>query len=104
MTVISTQPPQLSDSEIQEINPQHYYGQTKLEGEYEALKNINALVLRTNIYGWNIQDKQSLGEWILSQLERRQTINGFVDAYFSSIYTFEFAKILDIAIKKNIRG
>ena len=61
-------------------------------------------MLRTNIYGWNIQDKQSLGEWILSQLERRQTINGFVDAHFSSIYTFEFAKVLDIAIKKNIRG
>jgi len=91
-------------SEIQEVTPQHYYGQTKLEGEYEALKKIDALVLRTNIYGWNIQDKQSLGEWILSQLERRQTINGFVDAHFSAIYTFEFAKILDIAIKKNIRG
>ena len=61
-------------------------------------------MLRTNIYGWNIQDKQSLGEWVLSQLERRQTINGFVDTYFSSIYTFEFAKILDIAIKKNLTG
>ena len=91
-------------SEYQGINPQHYYGQTKLEGENEALKYTNSLVLRTNIYGWNIQDKQSLGEWILSQLERRQTINGFVDTYFSSIYTFEFARIIDIAIKKNIKG
>ncbi|SVD93125.1 uncharacterized protein METZ01_LOCUS445979, partial [marine metagenome] len=48
--------------------PKNNYGKTKLEGEKEALRHDPVLVLRTNIFGWNIQNKQSLGEWILDEL------------------------------------
>jgi len=84
--------------------PQNYYGQTKLDGEYEALKAKNSLVLRTNIFGWNVQEKKSLGEWILEELQQNRKINGFEDAYFSSIYTFELARVIDIALQKKITG
>ncbi len=91
-------------SEDDEVNPQNYYGQTKYEGELEVLKHSTSLILRTNLFGWNIQDKHSLGEWILKELKANKIINGFTDAYFSTIYTMELARIIDIAIRKNLTG
>ena len=74
------------------------------ERELESLKIRNSLILRTNFFGWNIQNKNSLGEWILEALKGKKPINGFKDAYFSSIYTMELARLIDIAIKENITG
>jgi len=91
-------------SEDDEVNPQNYYGQTKYEGELEVSKHSNSLILRTNLFGWNIQDKYSLGEWILKELKAQKRINGFKDASFSTIYTMELSRIIDIAIRKNITG
>ena len=91
-------------SEDDEVNPQNYYGQTKYEGELEVSKHSNSLILRTNLFGWNVQDKYSLGEWILKELKANKRINGFKDAYFSTIYTMELARIIDISIQKNITG
>jgi len=91
-------------SENDKINPLNYYGRSKCEGELEIAKVENFLIFRTNIFGWNIQDKKSLGEWILDKLKTNQSITGFEDARFSSIYTLEFSRIIDIAIQKNLSG
>jgi len=93
-------------SELDEahIAPQNYYGTSKYEGEIESLNHSNTLVLRTNIFGWNIQPKKSLGEWILDELKAQRQINCFKDAYFSSIYTMELSRVIDIAIQKNLTG
>ncbi len=91
-------------SENDRINPQNYYGLSKYLGELEVLKVTDSLILRTNIFGWNIQEKSSLGEWVLKSLQERKKINGFNDAVFSSIYTFELARVIDIAIQKNLSG
>lgn len=91
-------------SEYDDIIPLNYYGFSKYEGEAEVAKKVNSLIFRTNIFGWNIQDKKSLGEWILGELKVSRNINGFKDAYFSSIYTIEFARVIDIAIRKNLSG
>lgn len=91
-------------SESDLINPQNYYGLSKYEGELEALKLANSLILRTNIFGWNIQAKHSIAEWILYKLTENTRIDGFKDAYFSSIYTFDLAVILEKAIEKDLIG
>ena len=70
----------------------------------EIFKKENFLIFRTNIFGWNIQEKKSLGEWILDELHANRKINGFKDAYFSTIYTLEFARVIDIAIQKDLSG
>lgn len=90
--------------EEDKINPSNYYGASKYGGEQEVLKKTNTLILRTNIFGWNIQDKFSIAEWVVHELSQGREIQGFKDVYFSSIYTFELAKILDEAIKKGITG
>jgi UDP-4-amino-4,6-dideoxy-N-acetyl-beta-L-altrosamine transaminase/dTDP-4-dehydrorhamnose reductase len=91
-------------SEDDNVNPLNYYGLSKYEGEVEVLKKKNSLVLRTNIFGWNIQNKLSLGEWILEELKAGRKINCFKDAYFSTIYTLELARVIDIAIQNNLSG
>ncbi len=91
-------------AEHDNINPQNYYGISKYEGELEVLKKEKSLILRTNIFGLNIQKKKSLGEWILESLKTNQKINGFKDAFFSSIYTMELARIIDISIQRHLRG
>jgi UDP-4-amino-4,6-dideoxy-N-acetyl-beta-L-altrosamine transaminase/dTDP-4-dehydrorhamnose reductase len=91
-------------SEDDQVNPQNHYGLTKYEGELEALKKADSLILRTNIFGWNIQDKFSIAEWILHELTQKNEIKGFQDAYFSSIYTFDLAEVLHRAINRNLSG
>jgi UDP-4-amino-4,6-dideoxy-N-acetyl-beta-L-altrosamine transaminase/dTDP-4-dehydrorhamnose reductase len=91
-------------TEDNESNPLNYYGQSKLDGESEVRKKENSLILRTNIFGWNIQNKESLGEWVINELKADRKISGFTDAFFSSIYTFELARIMDIAIQQDLSG
>ncbi len=91
-------------SEHDKVAPQNYYGLSKYYGELEALRQTGSLVLRTNLFGWNVQNKYSLGEWILYELKSGKRINGFKDVYFSSIYTMELSRVLDIAISMDISG
>jgi dTDP-4-dehydrorhamnose reductase len=86
------------------INPQNYYGLSKYEGELEICKKQNSLIFRTNIFGWNIQDKKSIGEWVLEALKAKRKVKGFKDTYFSSIYTMELARVIDMAIRRNLTG
>lgn len=90
-------------SETDEIDPLNIYGRSKFLGEQEAQKT-SSLILRTNFFGWNIIEKKSLAEWILGELETSKNIPGFRDAIFSSIYTFELARIMDIAIQNRLTG
>ena len=93
-----------SNRENGNIEPVNYYGHTKYEGESFVANYKNGLVLRTNIFGWNIQNKNSLAEWILKSLQANDEINGFTDATFSTIYTMELASIIDLAIHNRLIG
>lgn len=90
--------------ETDHVNPRNYYGVTKYEGEQAVSEKENSLILRTNIFGWNIQEKYSIAEWILHELSQRHPIKSFKNAYFSSIYTFEFARILNEILEKGLKG
>ncbi len=86
------------------VRPLNVYGRTKLEGEKPVLGRPGGLVLRTNLFGWNLQDKKSLGEWILGELAAGRPIGGFRDAMFSTIYTMELARVIDVAIRQKLTG
>lgn len=86
------------------INPQNYYGLSKYKGELEVIKKKHALIFRTNIFGWNIQPKFSIAEWVLNELTNGRPIKGFRDAVFSSIYNFELARMMDLAIEHDLSG
>lgn len=91
-------------SEEDGAGPLNIYAQSKLDGEKEALKVDGALALRTNFFGWNIYDRESLGEWVINGLKANRQIRGFTDVHFSSIYTLDLAHLMDKIIKKNLSG
>jgi len=86
------------------VKPLNFYGYSKYEGELETLKKANSLIIRTNIFGWNIVNKYSIAEWIIAELLSGREIKGFSDVFFSSIYNFDLAKVLDLAIQRDIAG
>ena len=92
------------NTEKDQTNPKNEYGRTKLLGEQFALKVKENLVLRTNIYGCNIQNKLSFGEWIRTSLLEDQTLNMFSDIYFSPILVNDLAVLIDLCIKKKLCG
>jgi len=87
-----------------ETEPCNWYGKTKLESERLVFQRPGSLILRTNLYGWNIQNKMSLAEWFMDRLQPGQSITGFADAQFSSIYTFLLAEIIEKCLKRDLTG
>jgi len=86
------------------VNPLNIYARTKLDGEFAVLKYAENLVFRTNIYGINIQKKQSIGEWIYYSLIENKTLNLFTDIDFSPILVTELADLILKSCQKNICG
>jgi dTDP-4-dehydrorhamnose reductase len=93
-------------SEEDKTNPLNYYAATKLKGEKISLNtNSKALIIRTNIYGFHLEKKNSLVEWALDNLLLNNEINGFTDVYFNPIYVSQLAKIIkETIIANNISG
>ena len=86
-------------------NPLNVYARTKLEGESAARDAcVNTLVVRTNLFGWNLQPKVSLAEWVLVQLEEQKKITGFTDVRFSPLLVNELAEMLLRAADAGLRG
>lgn len=85
-------------------NPINIYAQTKLAGEKHILRNEMNTVLRTNIYGYNVQDKDSFGEWILNSLKENKEINMFNDISISPILVNDLASIIDAVINNDLVG
>jgi len=91
-------------SEEDPIVPPNIYARSKLKGEEEVLKAPGTLVLRTNFFGWSVFNERSLGEWVIRNLAAQEQIKGFKDAIFSSIYTFDLAKLMDQAVQEDLSG
>lgn len=84
-------------------NPVNYYGMTKLLGERKVLE-YGHTVVRTNIYGFNIQNKDSFGEWIYKSLQEDKSLNMFTDIDFSPILVNDLAEVLSIIIESEASG
>jgi dTDP-4-dehydrorhamnose reductase len=82
-------------SELDPPAPLNVYGESKLAGEKSVLdEHAQCMIIRTNIYGWNIQRKLSLAEWILERLKSRETVPGFYDVLFTPILANDLSIII----------
>lgn len=70
-------------------DPIDLYGRSKLLGE---LDQEGCLTLRTSIIGLELQGRQALVEWALSQ---QGTIRGFRGALYSGLTTAELARVFE---------
>jgi dTDP-4-dehydrorhamnose reductase len=86
-------------------NPQNYYAKTKLEGEKVLQKyDLEYAVIRTSIFGWNIQNKLSLAEWILEGLKNKRVLTMFKDVFFSPILVNNLAEAIVEIYQRNLQG
>ncbi len=91
-------------SETDEVAPVNVYAKTKLMAEEKVLEDENALIIRTNMYGYNYRNKNSFSEWIIQALISDETLNMFNDVYFSPILVNNLVKIIELAITNNLKG
>jgi dTDP-4-dehydrorhamnose reductase len=81
-------------------DPNDLYGQSKLLGE---IKSGDAITIRASLIGHEINRKQGIVEWFLSQ---EGTVEGYKKAIFSGLTSTEFARIIyeNIIPNSNLRG
>ena len=85
--------------------PLNVYARTKWQGELATLENcVDAVIVRTSIYGWNAQEKLSLSEWILGRLERGEGFTGFADVRFCPLRADDLARALLDLLAIEARG
>ncbi len=88
-----------------EVSPLNTYAKTKYEGEVSVLKNNkNALIIRTNFFGWGPSHKQSFSDFIYNQLKLKKSTSLFSDVFYTPILVSELAKAIEKLIKKNCFG
>jgi len=91
--------------ETEKLKPLNVYAKSKAEAERLVLQeNSQALIVRTNFFGWSYQNKQSFAEWIIHSLSTNTHITLFYDVTFSPIYIPLLSKILQKAILKDLVG
>jgi len=86
-------------------SPINVYGETKLLGE-EAAQSFcpKALVIRTSIFGFNIQPKTGLVEYVMNALSRGETINRFSDQFSTPIYTGDLSHLILMLLDHGCTG
>ncbi len=86
-------------------NPVNNYAKTKLQGEQQALENCkDALVIRTNFFGWGTKYRQSFSDFILNKLRNNEQIDLFSDVFFTPILVSELSKKVHQLINANFSG
>lgn len=72
--------------ETQPLSPLNVYAASKAAAEVEVLAaNPNALVIRTNFYGWGPRYRRSFSDGIISALRSGTQITLFTDVFFTPI-------------------
>lgn len=84
-----------SYAENDEPRPLNEYARSKLAAE-ELVSSRAAkwMIVRTNLYGWNGQRKNSLTEWIIQELQAGREITGFEDVIFGPLSATDLAELL----------
>jgi len=75
--------------------PINVYGKSKLAGEEEVARaDPAALIVRTNIFGWNPRANRGLAEWFLSGMEDGRQRPGFTDVWVTPILVNDLSRLL----------
>ena len=74
-------------SEEDKPNPFSVYGATKLLGEQYALQeHPDALIIRTNFFGWSPTGSRSILEFFVNSMASGTRVNGYTDFTVTSTY------------------
>lgn len=84
--------------------PTSVYGRTKLRGEEEAGRATDALIIRTNFFGWSPSGQRSILEFFVNELEAGQAVRGFTDFTTTSAYAQVLASTVHQLVDSQVSG
>jgi dTDP-4-dehydrorhamnose reductase len=86
-------------------SPLNEYARTKLMAE-EAVGRIcpNALIIRTNFFGWGTPFKTSFSNWILDGLKQGKEVPLFVDVFITAILINDLLDVILELLEKGATG
>jgi dTDP-4-dehydrorhamnose reductase len=92
-------------TESDTANPLSVYSRTKYEGEQNvARENPLAIIARVNFFGWSLRGDRSLAEFFAYKLLAGESVNGFTDVYFCTLYVSQLIEILMEMLAKGLFG
>lgn len=87
------------------ISPLNIYGITKAEAELRVLEeNPEALVIRTNFYGWGTSYRQSFSDFIIRTLRAEKKLELFEDVFYTPILAEVLAQATHDLIALKAKG
>jgi dTDP-4-dehydrorhamnose reductase len=87
------------------LSPINIYGSTKAEAELRVLEeNPEALVIRTNFYGWGTSYRQSFSDFITRTLRAEKELELFDDVFYTPILAESLAKATHDLIALKAKG
>ncbi len=86
-------------------SPNNVYGLTKATAEIRVLEeNSEALVIRTNFYGWGPSYRHSFSDTIIESLRSGKKINLFKDVFYTPILAQTLANTVHELVNKKATG
>jgi dTDP-4-dehydrorhamnose reductase len=92
-------------SESDQPNPLSAYARSKAAGEEAVLKaNPDALLVRSNFYGWSLRGVRSLAEHFFYNLSAGRKVYGFSDVIFCPLLVNTLSSVLVEMLEKQLSG
>ena len=92
-------------TEESDTTPINNYAKTKLEGEQQVQESCkDALIVRTNFFGWGVEYRQSFSDFIINKLRSDETVDLFSDVFFTPILAEELSKKTHQLVDANLSG
>lgn len=87
------------------VDPVNTYGKTKAEAEMRVQDVYpEALVIRTNFYGWGPSYRPSFSDWVFSNLKMNHPITLFNDVFYTPIYIGGLVQIVHQLFERFAKG
>lgn len=87
------------------VSPVNTYGRTKAEAEQQVLNaHPNALIARTNFYGWGPAYRPSFSDVILSALRAGEPLYLFDDVFYTPILMDCLVRAVHDLVDRNAKG
>lgn len=87
------------------VRPVNMYGNTKAEAEIGVLEqNPDALIVRTNFFGWGTKYRQSFSDFIICNLRENRELELFDDVFYTPILVEVLAEAIHDLITLKAMG
>jgi dTDP-4-dehydrorhamnose reductase len=92
-------------TESDSVYPLNVYAATKAEAEVRVLENFpDALVIRTNFYGWGPSYRPSFSDYIIHALREGKEVTLFEDVFYTPILAERLIQNIHELLKKDAHG